>query len=53
MERKSYIVIANVNGTILRSRWRSYDSAMARASSYRAQGFQVRIKVLINGQIMN
>ncbi len=53
MIRKSYIVVANVNGTILRSRWRDYESAMARASSYRSQGFQVRIKVIVNGEIMN
>jgi len=50
---KFYIVIADVDGTVLKSRFRTSDQAFARASAYRAKGFRVVIKVIENGQILN
>ena len=50
---KFYIVIANVNGTVLRSRYKNRDSAFARASSYKAQGHRAIIKIVENGEILN
>ena len=50
---KFYLVITDVNGTILKSRFKDSDSAFARASSYRAKGFRTVIKVVEDGQILN
>ena len=48
-----YILIVDVNGTVLKSKHRSYDSAMAKASSYRARGYRISIKVVQDGEILN
>lgn len=50
---KFYIVIADVNGTVLKSKFRTSDQAFARASAYRSQGHKTIIKVVENGQILN
>ena len=50
---KFYIVIADVNGTVLKFRFRDSDTAFAKASTYRAKGYRVAIKVIENGQILN
>lgn len=50
---KFYLVIADVNGTVLKSRYRTSDQAFARASAYRAKGFRTVIKVVENGEILN
>jgi hypothetical protein len=50
---KFYIVIADVNGTVLKSKYRNSDQAFARASAYRAQGHRAIIKVVENGEILN
>ena len=50
---KYYILIVDVNGTVLKSKHRSYDGAMAKASSYRARGYRISIKVIQDGEILN
>jgi len=50
---KFYIVIVDVDGTVLKSRFRTSDQAFARASAYRAKGFRTVIKVVEDGQILN
>ena len=50
---KFYIVIADVNGTVLKSKFKDSDTAFARASIYRAKGYRVAIKVVDNGEILN
>ena len=50
---KLYILIVDVNGTVLKSKHRSYDSAMAKASSYRSRGYRAVVKVVENGEILN
>ena len=50
---KFYIVIADVNGTVLKFRFKDSDTAFAKASTYRAKGHRVAIKVVDKGEILN
>jgi hypothetical protein len=50
---KYYILIVDVNGTVLKSKHPSYDTAMAKASSYRSRGYRISIKVVQDGEILN
>lgn len=50
---KLYILIVDFNGTVIKQKHRSYDSAMSRASNYRSRGFRAIVKVVENGEILN